>query len=123
MVLDSTLTPPAVFEASKYGVDVEVFSTTKFISGGATSVGGAILDYGLYDWKLNPNLAPLTERFGADTFYARLKKNVFRNFGSCMTAHTAYFQILGLDILELRLKQSYYNCLELGDFFEEHEIV
>ncbi len=57
LIADSTITPPNVFEAGKCGVNVEVVSATKFISGGATSVGGAIIDHGNYDWANNPNFS------------------------------------------------------------------
>ena len=120
LVADSTLTPPAVFSSKSLGVHVEVMSTTKFISGGATSFGGIILDNGTYDWSKNPNLALLVEKFGKDTFIARLRKNYYRNTGGSMTAHTAHYQIMGLDILELRLDRAYSNCMALGEFLGSH---
>ncbi len=123
LVVDSTVTPPVVFNSSSFGVHIEVMSTTKFISGGATSFGGVILDNGLYDWSKNPNLKSQVEKFGKDTFIARLRKNYFRNTGGAMTAHTAHYQILGLDILELRFNRCYENCMKLGDFFEQHSKV
>ncbi|WP_163717985.1 aminotransferase class I/II-fold pyridoxal phosphate-dependent enzyme [Mangrovibacterium lignilyticum] len=120
LVADSTVTPPVVFNSKALGVHVEVMSTTKFISGGATSFGGVILDNGLYDWSKNPNLRDFHEKFGKDAFIARLRKNYYRNTGGAMTAHTAHYQILGLDILELRLERSYQNCMALGDFLLAH---
>lgn len=120
LIADSTLTPPVVFDSKRHGVDIEVMSTTKFISGGATSVGGVIIDNGTFDWKKNPKLAPFAEKMGKDVFYGRLKKNIFRNFGGCMTAHSAYFQILGLDILELRVEKCVSNCFKLAEFMEQH---
>ena len=120
LVADSTVTPPVVFNSKKLGVHIEVMSTTKFISGGATSFGGIILDNGIYDWAKNPNLEPQTSKFGKDTFIARLRKNYYRNTGGSMTAHTAHYQIMGLDILELRLERGYSNCMALGEFFLNH---
>ncbi len=120
LVADSTVTPPVVFDAQKLGVHIEVMSTTKHISGGATSFGGLIIDHGIFDWSLNPNLKPQTDKFGKDTFIARLRKNYYRNTGAAMTAHTAHYQILGLDMLELRLERSYNNCMDLGAFLEGH---
>jgi O-acetylhomoserine (thiol)-lyase len=49
LIADSTITPPNIFSASKFGVNIEVISTTKYISGGATSFGGAIVDHGNYN--------------------------------------------------------------------------
>lgn len=120
LIADSTLTPPVVFNSKSLGVHIEVMSTTKFISGGATSFGGIILDNGNYDWSQNPNLAASFAKFGTDTFVARLRKNYYRNTGGSMTAHTAHYQIMGLDILELRLERAWSNCMTLGAFLENH---
>ncbi|MEL7587390.1 MAG: aminotransferase class I/II-fold pyridoxal phosphate-dependent enzyme [Prolixibacteraceae bacterium] len=116
LVTDSTVTPPVIFRSADFGVHVEVMSTTKFISGGATSFGGLILDNGNYDWSKNPNLRLLSEKYGKDAFIAALRKNIYRHLGSPMTAHTAHYQIMGLDVLELRLNRCYENCMALGDY-------
>lgn len=120
VVADSTLTPPIVFNSKKHGVDIEVMSTTKFISGGATAVGGVIIDNGTFDWTKVPKLEPFVAKAGKNVFYGRLKSNIFRNFGGCMTAHSAYFQILGLDILELRVERSVSNCFKLAEYLENN---
>jgi O-acetylhomoserine (thiol)-lyase len=120
LIVDSTITPPSVFSSNSLGVHVEVMSTTKFISGGATSFGGVVIDNGLYDWSKNPNCEAFAQKFGKDAFIARLRKNYYRNFGAPMTAHTANYMIAGLDILELRVERCYQNCLKLGDFFGKH---
>ncbi|HBL77863.1 MAG: O-acetylhomoserine sulfhydrylase [Bacteroidetes bacterium GWF2_42_66] len=123
LIADSTVTPPVSFHAASFGVDVELMSTTKFISGGATSVGGAVIDYGTYDWTLNPNTREFSERFGKDAFIARLRKNYFRNFGACMSPQIAQLQIAGLDILELRFERCYQNTMVLGEFLLKHKKV
>ena len=68
LIADSTITPPNVFSAGKLGINIEVVSTTKYISGGATSFGGAIIDHGNYDWEKNPNLAAYLQKFGSNAF-------------------------------------------------------
>jgi O-acetylhomoserine (thiol)-lyase len=105
------------------GVNIEVISTTKYISGGATSFGGAIIDHGNFDWILNPNLSKYTEKFGKNAFIARLRKNIYRNTGGSMSPQTAKFMIQGLDILELRVEKCYRNCMALGAYFELNEKV
>jgi O-acetylhomoserine (thiol)-lyase len=120
LIADSTITPPSVFSSKSLGVHVEVMSTTKFISGGATAVGGIIIDNGLYDWSQNPNCLEFSKKFGKDAFVARLRKNYYRNLGMPMTAHTANYMIAGLDILELRVERCYQNCLKLGEFFQQN---
>lgn len=118
LIADSTITPPNVFRAGDFGVNVEVISTTKYISGGATSFGGAIIDHGSYDWNQNPNMAAYFEKFKKNALLAKIKKNIFRNTGGSMTPQTAMLQIQGLDILELRVEKCYQNCMALGEYFE-----
>ncbi len=123
LIADSTITPPNVFRAANFGVNIEVISTTKYISGGATSFGGAIIDHGNYDWELNHNFSNYTEKFSNNAFVAKVRKNIFRNTGSSMAPQTAKFQIQGLDILELRVDTCYKNCMDLGVFFDTHKKV
>lgn len=123
VVADSTLTPPNVFSGAESGIHIEVMSTTKYISGGGTSFGGAILDYGNYDWSRNPAVAVYEPRFGRNAFIARLRKNIYRNTGGSMTAQTALSQIHGLDLLDIRVERCYQNCMHLGRFMEEQPAI
>lgn len=120
LIADSTNTPPNVFNGGKFGINIEVMSTTKYISGGATSFGGAIVDHGNFDWNLNPNTATYTQKFKNNAFLMKVRKNVYRNTGGSMAPQTARFQIQGLDILELRVEKCYQNCLALGKFLNNH---
>ncbi len=120
LIADSTMTPPNVFSAGKFGVSVEVISATKYLSGGATSFGGAIVDHGNFDWSKNPNFSNYTEKFGKNAFIGKLRKNIYRNTGGSMTPQTARLMINGLDILELRVEKCYQNCLAIGSFLQSH---
>ena len=118
LIADSTLTPPNVFNAKAFGVDIEVISSTKCISGGATSVGGLIVDYGTFDWSKSPKLASLYKRFGPMAFNYKLRREIFRNFGACLSPFAAYLQSLGLETLHLRFEKAANNCRELAEFLE-----
>lgn len=120
LIADSTLTPPNVFEGGKHGVHVEVLSATKYISGGGTTFGGAIIDHGTFSWDANPRTAPYFPKFGKNALIARLRKNIYRNTGGAMTAQTALMQIAGLDLLELRVSRCFGNCMGLGKFLQGH---
>lgn len=120
MVCDSTVTPPYVFHSKSCGIDVEVMSTTKFISGGAAAFGGVVLDNGTFDWELLPALQSWTGKFGKDALVARIRKEIFRHFGGTMTAHTAHFMNLGLDIMALRVDRCVQNCKILAGYFESN---
>jgi O-acetylhomoserine (thiol)-lyase len=118
VIADSTLTPPNVFNAKEFGVDIEVISSTKCISGGATSVGGLIVDYGTFDWSKSKKLAALAKRFGPFAFNYKLRREIFRNLGACMSPFAAYLQNLGLETLQLRFEKAARNCRELAGFLE-----
>ncbi len=65
----------------------------------------------------------ILEKFGKNAFYAKLRKNIYRNTGGTMVAQTARNMILGLDILELRVERCYQNCISLGAFLQGHSKV
>ena len=123
VVADSTLTPCNVFNARSLGIDIEVMSSTKFISGGATSVGGIIVDTGVNDWSGVPKLLEAREKAGERALIVKLRKEIYRNFGSCMAPRTAQMQSLGLDILALRVERSFNNCLRIAEYLNDHEKV
>jgi O-acetylhomoserine (thiol)-lyase len=89
LIADSTMTPSYLSDGEALGFDLEIVSTTKFFSGGATSVGGAVLDYGSYEWGKVPALKEWAHKFGSGAFFNRLKKEIFRNFGAAMSPHNA----------------------------------
>ncbi len=122
LAADSTVTTPYLFKAKENGVHVVMHSTTKYISGGATSVGGAVVDLGTYDWSQCPALAKY-HKYGQGAFLARLRMEVHRNFGSCMAPQSAYLQTLGLETLALRVSTSCENTLALAKFLKERKEV
>lgn len=120
VMADTTLTPPNIFDSKSYGVDIEVMSSTKIISGGATSVGGIIIDNGITDWSAIPKLKDFYDKVEQKAFIAKLRKEIYRNFGSCMSPQTAHLQNLGLDILAIRFDRSFDNCSRLAEFLRGH---
>ncbi len=118
LAVDGTVTTPYLFQAKKSGVHLVIHSTTKYISGGATSVGGAIVDLGTYDWRQCPALAKY-HKYGQGAFLARLRMEVHRNFGSCMAPQSAYLQTLGLETLSLRVETSCENSLRIALYLQQ----
>lgn len=114
VIADTTIIPFCAFRAQDWGIDIEVVSSTKYISGGATSLGGLIVDYATFDWSKSRKLNQLstTEGFGAFTF--TLRREIHRNLGAYMTPHVAYMQTLGLETLSLRYTAASGNCLRLA---------
>jgi O-acetylhomoserine (thiol)-lyase len=114
-IVDTTVIPFNSFSAKEWGIDIELVSSTKYISGGATSLGGLIIDYGTFDWHNSKKLAPMAELFGQEAFTAKIKKEIHRNFGAYMTPQVAYMQTLGLETLEIRYAKATANCLALAE--------
>jgi len=123
LISDSTLTPPNVFKAKEWGVDIEIISSSKIISGGGTSIGGLIVDYATYDWSQIPKLADFAKKFGPMAFYSKLRKEIFRNTGACMSPFNAYLQSLGLESLPLRFERLTKNAVAIAQFLEKHPAV
>lgn len=118
LIADSTLTPPNIFKAGNLGVNLEIISSTKIISGGATSVGGIIIDYGTFDWSFNKKLNESSRKFGPFAFNVKLRKEILRNLGACLSPYHAYLQSLGLETLSLRFEKSSANCQLMAEYLE-----
>lgn len=118
LISDTTLTPFSRFISSL--VNIEVVSSTKIISGGATSVGGLIIDYGNYNWSYNPKLAESYKAMGPFALIAKLRKEVYRNLGACLSPHNAYLQALGLETFSLRWEKACKNTLDVALFLSKH---
>ena len=114
LIADTTIIPFCAFRASDFGIDIELVSSTKYISGGATSLGGLIIDYGTYNWMNSPKLVSFAKEFGNMAFTAKLRKEIHRNLGAYMTPHAAYMQTLGLETMSLRYDKISQSCSGLA---------
>ncbi|MCH5231326.1 MAG: O-acetylhomoserine aminocarboxypropyltransferase/cysteine synthase [Muribaculaceae bacterium] len=101
LIADTTIIPFTEFDGRKIGLDFQVVSSTKYISGGATSLGGLIIDYG--------NFPTISER---------IKKEMVFNLGGYMTPQAAYMQVLGLETLDVRYKRQAQTAKEIAEFLE-----
>ena len=97
LVADTTIIPFTEFSAKELGVDIEVVSSTKYLSGGATTLGGLVIDYGT-----------------AAGFGKRIRTEMLFNFGAYMTPHVAYMQSLGLETLDARYRVQSANAKTLA---------
>ena len=120
LVMDNTVMTPYLFDTKKAGVNIELLSTTKYISGGATSVGGIIIDNGNFDWRKSPRQADMAKKYGQMAFIAALRQEIYRNIGACMSPHNAYLQTLGLESMSLRIEKSCSNTKTLAHYLEKH---
>ena len=123
LIADSTLTPPNIFNAGKSGINIEIISGTKIISGGATTTGGLIIDYGNFNWDDNVKLAEDARKFGPLAFTSKLRREIHRNLGACLSPHSAYLQSIGLETLSLRYDKAATNCRDLASILERQPLI
>lgn len=117
LIADTTVVPFSAFRASELGVDIEVISSTKYISGGGTGLGGLVVDYGKFDWTQSPSpsLMARTKKVGKKlAFTARIKTELITNLGALMTPQVAYMETLGLDTLDIRYRRQAETTLWLA---------
>ena len=119
LVMDNTVMTPYLLNSKEAGVDIEILSSTKYISGGATTVGGIIIDTGNFDWTHSAKLRSWTKAAGQFAFISALRREIYRNIGACMAPHNAYLQSLGLETMALRIDKSCQNALTLAKFLEK----
>lgn len=118
LIADTTIVPFPAFHADDFGIDIEVVSSTKYISGGGTGLGGLLVDYGRFDWSKSPSsvLQRHIKRFGRKlAFTARVKTELVTNLGAIMTPQVAYMETLGLDTLDIRFRRQASTALWLAN--------
>ena len=118
VIADTTILPFSEFNAKNLGVDIDVVSSTKYISGGGTGLGGLLIDYGLFDWSQSPSavLQQRVKRVGKKmAFSARVKTELVTNLGALMTPQVAYMETLGLDTLDIRYRRQAESTLWLAE--------
>ena len=135
LIIDNTFPTPINCRPFEWGADIVTHSTTKYIDGHATSVGGAIVDSGKFDWTKYPDKFPglctpddsyhgvtYTERFGLEgAFITKATAQLMRDFGSIQSPQHAYYINLGLESLSLRMKRHCENAQKVSEYLESND--
>ena len=135
LIIDNTFPTPINCRPIEWGADIVTHSTTKYIDGHASSVGGAIVDSGKFDWTKYPEKFPglctpddsyhgvtYTERFGLEgAFITKATAQLMRDFGSIQAPQHAYYINLGLESLSLRMKRHCDNAQKVAEYLSKHE--
>lgn len=130
LIVDNTVAPYLIHPFA-HGVDIIVYSATKYIGGHGTSIGGLIVDSGKFDWNSGkfPSLSEpdegyhglqFTKKFGAAAFIARARASVLRDIGPAMSPFNAFLFLQGLETLHLRMERHVQNALTIARFLENH---
>ena len=133
-IVDNTVATPALLNPIKHGANIVIHSLTKYIGGHGTSLGGAIIDAGTFDWS-SGKFPEFTEPsagyhglvyhdvLGAASFTFKLILEGLRDFGGALSPTNAFQILQGLETLELRIEQHSKNALALATWLEAQEEV
>lgn len=125
LIVDSTVTTPALFQPGRFGADIVVHSTSKFINGHGTAIGGSIVDTGNYDWRKSPfdDIRQLSNRMGQLAFLAHLRNLIYRDLGGCPAPMNSFLMLQGLETLPGRMIKHCENAKNLAGFLQDHSKV
>jgi O-acetylhomoserine (thiol)-lyase len=143
LIVDNTVTPPPLFNPLEHGADIAVYSLTKMIGGHGTSIGGAIVEKGDFDWKTSGKFPEITEPDAAyhgvnfwDAFgnhpqavapglayVLKIRTGLLRDLGACISPFNSWLFIQGLETLPLRARAHSANAQAVAEFLTAHPAV
>ena len=135
LLVDSTLTSPWLIKPFEHGADLVYHSATKFLSGHGTVIGGLVVDGGSFDWDKSGKFAELTQAYDGfhnmvfseestvGAFLLRARREGLRDFGACMSPHTAWLILQGIETLGLRMARHMGNTEKVVAFLASHPLV
>ncbi|TWO72071.1 O-acetylhomoserine aminocarboxypropyltransferase [Caenimonas sedimenti] len=135
LLVDSTFTTPYLMKPFELGADLVYHSATKFLSGHGTVIGGVVVDGGSFDWEASGKFAELTapydgfhnmvfsEESTVGAFLLRARREGLRDFGACMSPHTAWVILQGIETLPLRMEKHMSNTRKVVEFLAAHDFV
>jgi len=133
-VVDNTFATPYLLRPFEYGVDIVVYSATKYIGGHGNSIGGAIVDSGNFNWTRDkyPGLVDpdpsyhglkYTETFGDLAYIIKARVQLIRDLGATLSPFNSFLLHTGLETLHLRVQRHSDNALELAKYLKDHDQV
>ena len=135
LLVDSTLTSPYLVKPFDFGAALVYHSATKFLSGHGTVIGGLVVDGGSFDWERSGRFAELTQAYEGyhgmvfseestvGAFLLRARREGLRDFGACMSPHSAWLILQGIETLPLRMERHLHNTEQVVQFLAAHPFV
>jgi len=135
LLVDSTFTPPWLLKPFEHGADLLYHSATKFLSGHGTVIGGVLVDSGSFDWDASGRFPELSapyagfhgmvfsEESTVGAFLLRARREGLRDFGACMSPHTAWLILQGIETLPLRMERHVANTRKVVQFLSSQSMV
>ncbi len=131
LIVDNTFPTPINCRPFEWGADIITHSTTKYMDGHATSVGGAIVDSGNFDWEAHADKFPgltrpdesyhglvYTQAFGKNAYITKATVQLMRDLGAIPSPHNAFLLNLGLETLHLRVPRHCENALTVARYLQ-----
>ena len=136
LIVDNTFATPVNCRPIEWGADIVTHSTTKYMDGHATGVGGAIIDSGNFDWMAHADKYPglttpdesyhglvYAEKFGKLGYITKATSQLMRDLGSIQSPQNAFYLNNGLESLHVRMDRHCSNALKIAEFLKNHEKV
>ena len=135
LLVDSTLTTPWLIKPLEHGADLVYHSATKFLSGHGTVIGGIVVDGGSFDWDKSGKFPELTEPYAGfhnmvfseestvGAFLLRARREGLRDFGACLSPHSAWLILQGIETLSLRMERHMSNTKKVVEFLSQQAFV
>ena len=133
LIVDNTFATPVNCRPLEWGADIVTHSTTKYMDGHATSVGGVLVDGGKFDWNAHSDKFPglttpdasyhgltYTENFGNAAYLTKATAQLMRDFGSIQSPFNAFLVNLGLETLHLRMQRHCENAQKVAEYLQGH---
>lgn len=134
LIIDNTFATPSLCKPIKWGADIVVHSATKWIGGHGTSIGGLIIDGGRFNWNSDKfpgftqpdssyNGLRYAVDFGTLAYITKLRVQLLRDFGSCLSPFNAFLILQGLETLQIRMEKHTEKAKEIADYLVDHPAV
>ncbi|MCX7614995.1 MAG: O-acetylhomoserine aminocarboxypropyltransferase/cysteine synthase [Clostridiales bacterium] len=131
LIVDNTMTTPFLIKPIEYGADIVIHSTTKYLSGNGTVMGGVAVDSGKFQWRGNPRFPEFNEPdpsyhgiVYADipeaAFITKLRTHILRDVGACQSPFNSWVTLLGMETLSLRMERHCENADKVASFLEKN---
>jgi O-acetylhomoserine (thiol)-lyase len=132
LIVDNTVATPCLFNPCDWGADIVIHSATKFLGGHGTSMGGVVVESGLFDWAQNDKFPSMTkpepayhgltfyETFGDFGFTMKARAVALRDFGPALSPTNAFNILTGIETLPLRMERHVANAQKIAEYLEGH---
>ncbi|MEM8790478.1 MAG: O-acetylhomoserine aminocarboxypropyltransferase/cysteine synthase family protein [Pseudomonadota bacterium] len=135
LIVDNTSATPYLCKPIEHGATIVVHSTTKYLSGNGTAMGGIVVDSGTFDWSASdkfPSLSAPEEAYHGLVFHETFGPLAYtlhghavglRDLGFCQSPQNAFYTLLGIETLSLRMERHVKNAVKIAEWLEEHPAV